>query len=69
MVDAIGEPEALEINLKSLEISGIVRYGQVGIDSLQHLSDAEVIAAKLVEGDIAPIEGGLREVIDQSLLT
>ena len=69
MVDTIGEPETLEIDLKGLEIRGVVCYGEVSIDRLQHLSDAEVIAAKLVEGDIAPIEGGLREVIDQSLLT
>ena len=69
MIDAIGEPEALEIDLKGLEIRGIVRYGQVTKNGLQHLADAEVITSKLVESNVAPIKGGLREVINQTLLT
>ena len=69
MIDAIGEPEALEIDLKGLEIRGVAGNGQVGIDGLQHLTDAEVITAKLVESNVAPIKGGLREVINQTLLT
>ena len=69
MIDAIGEPEALEIDLKGLEIRGIVRNGQVTKNGLQHLADAEVITAKLVESNVAPIKGGLREVINQTLLT
>ena len=69
MVDTIGEPETLEIDLKGLEIRGVVCYGEVSIDGLQQLTDAEVITSELVESDITPIEGGLREVIDQSLLT
>ena len=69
MIDAIGEPEALEIDLKGLEIRGIMGYGQVTKNGLQHLADAEVITAKLVESNVAPIKGGLREVINQTLLT
>ena len=69
MIDAIGEPEALEIDLKGLEIRGIVRNGQVAKNGLQHLADAEVIASKLVESNVAPIKGSLREVINQTLLT
>ena len=69
MIDAIGEPEALEIDLKGLEIRGIVGNGQVTKNGLQHLADAEVITAKLVESNVAPIKGGLREVINQTLLT
>ena len=69
MIDAIGEPEALEIDLKGLEIRGIMGYGQVTKNGLQHLANAEVITAKLVESNVAPIKGGLREVINQTLLT
>ena len=59
MMDAIGEPDALQIGLQGLEVRGVVRDGEVCIDSLQQLTDAEVITAKLIESDVTPIKGGL----------
>ena len=69
VVDAIGEPHLLQVCLQCLELMMMPVCSLIGIDSLQHLSDAQVMAAKLVEGYVTAIQRGLREVIDVLLLT
>ena len=68
MVDAVREPDPLEIDLQSTEVGCVVVNGQIRIDRLQHLANAEVIFSKLVESNVAPIERGFRQVINQLFL-
>ena len=53
MINAAGEPHPLQIDLESLEFIGVPGNGLVTINNLQHLADAEIILAELVEGDIS----------------
>ena len=55
MIDAARKPDTLQIDLQSLEIIGVMRDGHVRVDHLQHLTDTEVILAKLIESDIPTI--------------
>ena len=59
MVDAVGEPKAFQVDFQCAEAVGIVVDGQICINDLQHLADAEVILSILVEGDVAAVECGL----------
>ena len=59
MVDAVGEPKAFQVDFQCAEAVGIVVDGQISINDLQHLADAEVILSILVEGDVAAVECGL----------
>ena len=54
MVDAAGEPDALQIDLHGLEVVGVAGDRRITINNLQHLSDAEIVFAKLIKRDISP---------------
>ena len=54
MVNTVGKPHALQIDLQGAELVGIVVYTEVGIDGLQRPSYQQVITAVLVERDVAP---------------
>jgi hypothetical protein len=52
------------VDLEGKEFLRRVVDGEVGIDSLQRLADSQIVTTLLVEGDIAPKEGRLTEVIN-----
>ena len=64
MMDATGKPHTLEINDKSLEIVAFSVTLIVAIDSLQCLTNAKIVLALLVEGNVSPHESCLRQAID-----
>ena len=68
VVDAGGEPQALEIHLEGEEVLVLAVAPVVGVDFLEGVADAEVVASVLVEKDVASGEGGFLEVIDEGLL-
>ena len=68
VVDAVGEPEALQVDLEGAEGVGLAVYGEVGIDRLERLADQEIVLAVLVEGDVAAVKGSLGETVDETLL-
>ena len=71
MMDAVGEPHALEIFLKSLPIGILLPSFQAGVGFIQCLTGSaytEVISAVLVKEDVASPEGSLGEAIDELLL-
>ena len=68
VMDAVGEPHALQVDLHCLEIGRSLVARIAGIDRLKHLSDDKVVLAVLVEEDVTTLQGGFREVIYQFLL-
>ena len=64
VVDTIREPDAFQIDLQRLELIGVVIHGEVGIDHFQHLTDAKIVFAVLVEGDVPAKKSRLGEIID-----
>lgn len=68
VVDAGGEPEALQIDFKGAEVVVGAVALVVGIHFLKGTADAEVVASVLVEEDVAAREGGFLEVIDEGFL-
>ena len=68
MMDAVGEPYALEVNLHRLEVGRLLVALITCIDRLQGLADAEVVLAVLVEQDVTALQSRFRQIIDQLLL-
>ena len=68
MVDATGEPDALQIDFHGLEVVGVAGDRRITINNLQHLSDAEIVFAKLIKRDISPPQGGFRQIENQRFL-
>ena len=68
VVNAVGEPDALQINLQGVEVLRMMVNGQVCIDDFQHFTDTKIVSSILVEGDVTPIERGFRKIINQLLL-
>ena len=62
MIDATRKPDALQIDFHRLEVIGVMGYRSITIDNLQHLSDTEIVFAKLIKRDISPPQGGFRQV-------
>ena len=67
-MNTVGEPHPLEIDGERLEILAFAVAGVVGVNRLQHLADAQVIAPILIPKDVASAQCGLREVIYKRLL-
>ena len=61
-------PKALQIDGECPEVVGVALHAEVGIDGFQHLADAEIVAAKLVESDVAPEEGSFRQIENELFL-
>jgi hypothetical protein len=68
MVDTVREPYTLEVNLQGTETVSFMTDSRISVYRLQHLTDAEVIASKLVESNITPVERRFREIINQFFL-
>ena len=68
MVYAAGEPQALQVGGEGAEVVGVVVYAAVGVDGLQRTAYGEVVTSELVEGDVAAVERGLRQIINEPLL-
>ena len=65
MVNAVGEPDSLEINdeLVKFPVVPLVK-GKVRDNSLKSLSYDKIVASKLIEGDVTAIKSGLCETVN-----
>ena len=68
MMNTTGEPNALQIDLKSTEFLRTTDT-HVGIDGLKRLTNAQIKTSELVESDVAAKERGLREIINELFLS
>ena len=68
MIDAVGKPDTLQINLQSPELVRIVTDIPVRKNNLHHLANPEVVLPKLIECDIPAVERGFRKIINQFFL-
>ena len=59
VVNAVGEPYTFQIDSQRLEFITVSVYPSVLIDSLQSLSDAEIVSTKLIESNVTAIKGCL----------
>ena len=64
MVNAIREPNSLKINLQCLKLFTLPISLIMEIDLFQHLANANIVSAKLVERDITATKSGLRKIVD-----
>ena len=69
MVQAGGEPKALDVGDEGLEILGLAIAAVVAIDGFEHVANAEVVTTVLIIEDVASGKGGLSKVVDERLLT
>ena len=68
MVYAVGEPEALEIDLESGEILAVPVALEGGVDILHDPTYAEVVLSVLVEQDVTSPERRFLQVINEGFL-
>ena len=69
VVDAIGKPNALEVDLKRLpSLHGTIAF-VIEVDVLQQPTDAEVVAVVLVVHDVPATQPCHVQAVDQGLLT
>ena len=68
MIDAVGEPHPLQIDLKSLEILAFAIPLKMQIHRLEHLANAEIVFPVLVKRDVAPPQGCLRKIVNELFL-
>ena len=68
MMDAAGKPDTFQVNFESLEIFAFSITLVMTVYSLQGFTDAQIIFALLVEGDITSQEGCLRQAINIKFL-
>ena len=69
MIDAVRKPDTLQVDFHRTKIVAVMTDSGVRVNSLQHLTDTEVILAKLVEGDVTSIERSLRQIVNELFLT
>ena len=69
VIDTVRKPDTLQIDFHCTKVVAVMTDGSVRVNSLQHLTDTEVILAKLVEGDVTPIERSLRQIVNELFLT
>ena len=68
MVEAVGEPDALQIDLEGTELVRVVRHLRIGIDQFQDATHQQVILAILVEGDIPAKKCRFGETVNKPFL-
>ena len=68
VVNAVREPNSLEICYHILEVLCFSVAFVIRIYSFQHTTDAQVVATVLVEEDVASCQRGFAEVVNQRLL-
>ena len=69
VVQAGGEPKALDVGDEGLEILGLAIAAVVAIDGFEHVANAEVVTTVLIVEDVASGKGGLSKVVDEGSLT
>ena len=68
MVDAVGEPDFLEVLLERLPLGRRAVALEMGVDRLERPADRQVVFEVLVEKAVAAALGDFGQVIDQLLL-
>ena len=68
VVDARGEPKATQVGLEGFKLLAFLLHLIGGVDGLEHVAEAQVVASVLVEEDVAAQECGLLKVINEGFL-
>ena len=68
VMDAVGEPDALEVHLKFLPTDGVAVPFVVDVDVLEEAANAKVVAVVLVVHDVASAQTGHVQTVHQGLL-
>ncbi len=68
VMDTVAELNLLEIFQESLVFGVILVSGITGIYFFEKLAQGEIVTTVLVPEDVAPLEGGFRQIIYEFLL-
>ena len=68
MMNAVGEPYALEVNLHCLEVGRLFVALITCINGLQCLTNAKIVLTILVKENIPTLQSGFCQIINQLFL-
>ena len=68
MVNAVRKPNSLQVDFQGVEIVGTMVDAQIGVHSLQCLSNTKIVCAILIERDVTSEQCSFRQIVNKTLL-